>query len=98
MKRKIIYISAVTGVALAILIVSLVNRFKDRNKYTDVVITGHDENNMYFTVGSLSYSYNESDGVKKIKNIPEIMKRNKMLSRYYRERRSPKEVIRMSGI
>ena len=61
MKRKIIYISAVTGVALAILIVSLVNRFKDRNKYTDVVITGHDENNMYFTVGSLSYSYNESD-------------------------------------
>ena len=67
MKRKIIYISAVTGVALAILIVSLVNRFKDRNKYTDVVITGHDENNMYFTVGSLSYSYNESDGVKKSK-------------------------------
>ena len=67
MKRKIIYISAVAGVALAILIVSLVSRFKDRNKYTDVVITGHDENNMYFTVGSLSYSYNESDGVKKIK-------------------------------
>lgn len=67
MKRKIIYISAVAAVALAILIVSLVNRFKDRNKYTDVVITGHDENNMYFTVGSLSYSYNESDGVKKIK-------------------------------
>ena len=67
MKRKIIYISAVATVALAILIVSLVSRFKDRNKYTDVVITGHDENNMYFTVGSLSYSYNESDGVKKIK-------------------------------
>lgn len=67
MKRKIIYISAVAAVALAILIVSLVNRFKDRNKYTDVVIMGHDENNMYFTVGSLSYSYNESDGVKKIK-------------------------------
>ena len=42
MKRKIIYISAVAGVALAILIVSLVNRFKDRNKYTDVVIMGHD--------------------------------------------------------
>lgn len=67
MKRKIIYISAVAAVALAILIVSLVSRFKDRNKYMDVVITGHDENNMYFTVGSLSYSYNESDGVKKIK-------------------------------
>lgn len=67
MKRKIIYISAVVAVALAILIVSLVNRFKDRNKYTDVVIMGHDENNMYFTVGSLSYSYNESDGVKKSK-------------------------------
>ena len=67
MKRKIIYISAVAAVALAILIVSLVSRFKDRNKNTDVVITGHDENNMYFTVGSLSYSYNESDGVKKIK-------------------------------
>lgn len=67
MKRKIIYISAVAAVALAILIVSLVSRFKDRNKYTDVVITGHDENNMYFTVGSLNYSYNESDGVKKIK-------------------------------
>lgn len=67
MKRKIIYISAVATVALAILIVSLVSRFKDRNKYTDVVIMGHDENNMYFTVGSLSYSYNESDGVKKIK-------------------------------
>lgn len=67
MKRKIIYISAVAAVALAILIVSLVSRFKDRNKYTDVVITGHDENNMYFTVGSLSYSYNEFDGVKKIK-------------------------------
>lgn len=42
MKRKIIYISVVAAVALAILIVSLVNRFKDRNKYTDVVITGHD--------------------------------------------------------
>lgn len=67
MKRKIIYISAVAAVALAILIVSLVSRFKDRNKYTDVVIMGHDENNMYFTVGSLNYSYNESDGVKKIK-------------------------------
>ena len=40
MKRKIIYISAVTGVALAILIVSLVNRFKDRNKYTDVSNNG----------------------------------------------------------
>lgn len=30
MKRKIIYISVVAGVALAILIASLVNRFKDR--------------------------------------------------------------------
>lgn len=30
MKRKIKYISAVAGVALAILIVSLVNRFKGR--------------------------------------------------------------------
>lgn len=32
MKRKIIYISAVAAVALAILIVSLVSHFKDRNK------------------------------------------------------------------
>lgn len=30
MKRKIIYISVVAAVAMAILIASLVNRFKDR--------------------------------------------------------------------